>query len=116
MDKRRFRRLYKTLPMDYEASAQGANGPAQGRGVLKDISLGGVYFMCQDVLNLALGHFLKFTITCRKTPPHCSDMSLFQGHGSVVRIEPPRQHSPFFGVAVEFLKPLSLSSLIRRVS
>lgn len=114
MDKRKHRRIYKSLPMSYQTAAPVSEESQEDRGTLKDISLGGIYFKCKGPLMFTPGQVLDFTIA---STPHTTSADkkpspCFQGQGSVVRIDPPRKESPFFGVAVQFLEPLDLAQML----
>lgn len=115
MENRKHRRIYKTLPMKYQAGTPEPAESQEAKGTLKDISLGGIYFKCKGPLVLAPGQVLDFTIA---TATHAlgteeEEPPCFKGQGSVVRIDAPEKDSPFFGVAVQFLEPLDLHLLCK---
>lgn len=118
MEKRQHPRLYKCLPMEYQVGQPDAAEVREGQGVVKDISLGGIYFKCKDPLPFATGQTLEFTINTTPVPrkPGPSERSTFKGKGQVVRIEPPEKNSPYFGVAVQFLQPIDLAKVVQKSS
>ncbi|RJR47910.1 MAG: PilZ domain-containing protein [Deltaproteobacteria bacterium] len=114
MDKRKHPRLPKSLPMQYEAGPKKSARSPKGQGVVGNISLGGMFFKCAGPLKLESGQTLEFTVAmaCNPAAPGPHETSFFKGQGTVVRIEPPEEGSPFFGIAVQFSQPLSLSQVM----
>lgn len=114
MNKRKHPRLPKSLPMEYKAGPKKSAKSPKGQGVVGNISLGGMFFKCAGPLKLESGQILEFTVAMACNPaasgPH--ETSFFKGQGTVVRIEPPEEGSPFFGIAVQFSQPLSLAQVM----
>jgi len=76
----------------------------QGQGVLKDFSLGGVYFRSIDPVPLQPGHTLTLTIYTPLAPLSRHDSSHIQARAEVVRLEEPSSDTAYHGVAVSFLE------------
>jgi c-di-GMP-binding flagellar brake protein YcgR len=114
MNKRKHPRLPKSLPMEYQVGPKKSAKSPQGQGVVGNISLGGMFFKCAGPLKLESGQTLEFTVAmaCNPAAPGPHETSFFKGQGTVVRIEPPEEGSPFFGIAVQFSQPLSLAQVM----
>jgi len=113
MNKRKHPRFPKCVPLEYEMQGKSAKYP-KGQGVLSNISLGGMFFKCASPLKLESGQMLEFTVAIASGPasPGYRETSYFKGQGSIVRIEPPEEGSPFFGIAIQFSQPLSLAEVM----
>lgn len=114
MNKRKHPRLPKSLPLQYEKGQEESAKSSKGQGVLGNISLGGMFFKCAGPLHLESGQTLEFTVAIADSPaaPGRHETSFFKGQGSIVRIDPPEEGSPFFGIAVQFSQPLSLAQVM----
>jgi hypothetical protein len=114
MDKRKHPRLPKCLPLEYEVGLSKLAKSPKRQGVLGNISLGGMFFQCKEPPKLECGQNLEFTVAISSDPLSSDhhEVSYFKGAGSVVRIEPPKEGSPFFGIAVQFSQPLSLAEVM----
>jgi hypothetical protein len=109
MERRRFPRLYLSLPMQYHVFLPESEESVAGQGVLKNISLGGIFFQCEAPAALKKGRIVDFTLTAL---PYNSDFPMtghLRAQGLVVRVEPPPQESSYSGVAVEFLRGPALA-------
>jgi c-di-GMP-binding flagellar brake protein YcgR len=107
-DRRRFQRLLVTLPVEYIACNSETGELHQGQGVLRDISLGGVYFHPLEPFPLSPGHTLTLIITTPLAPLGQEDDSRIQVQASIVRLE----NNDRTGVAVSFLDFPSFRNLI----
>ena len=115
MDQRKHPRLPKCLPLEFKVGQAKAAKSPKTQGVVGNISLGGMYFQCTEPPKLASGQILEFTVAMSVDPlatDHHHEVSYFKGTGSVVRVEPPKTGSPFFGIAVEFSQPLTLAGVM----
>ncbi|MHB8068256.1 MAG: PilZ domain-containing protein [Desulfobaccales bacterium] len=115
MDQRKHPRLPKCLPLEFKVGQSKAAKSSKTQGVVGNISLGGMYFQCTEPPKLASGQILEFTVAMSVDPlatDHQHSVSYFKGAGSVVRVESPKKGSPFFGIAVQFSQPLTLSGVM----
>ena len=103
-ERRRFQRLLVTLPVEYSTFHPESGEFLQGQGVLKDFSLGGLYFRSIDPVPLQPGHTLTLTIFTPLAPMSRHDSSHIQARAEVVRLEEPNPDSDYHGVAVSFLE------------
>lgn len=103
-ERRRFQRLLVTLPVEYSAFHPESGEYLQGQGVLKDFSLGGLYFRSIDPVPLPPGHPLTLTILTPLAPLSRFDSSHIQARAEVVRLEDPTPESAYHGVAVSFVE------------
>ncbi|MFW6122953.1 MAG: PilZ domain-containing protein [Thermodesulfobacteriota bacterium] len=103
-ERRRFQRLLVTLPVEYSTFHPDSGEFLQGQGVLKDFSLGGVYFRSIDPVPLQPGHTLTLTIYTPLAPLSHHDSSHIQARAEVVRLEEPSSDTAYHGVAVSFLE------------
>ena len=115
-EKRRFQRLLVTLPVEYSTFHPESGEFLQGQGVLKDFSLGGVYFRSIDSVPLRPGHTLTLTIFTPLAPLGCHDSSHIQARGEVVRLEKPSSNNAYHGVAVSFLESPSFINSVNQVN
>jgi hypothetical protein len=106
-ERRRYQRLKARLPVKFRLCGP-ENGPAHcGVGTLKDISLGGLCFLCPPPAPVRVGQTLDLAIAT--TPPDLENPSAsrLQALSRVVRLDPPGS-GPCLGVAVSFLEGLNL--------
>lgn len=103
-ERRRFQRLLITLPVEYSTFHPESGDCLHGQGVLKDFSLGGVFFHAMDPVPLRLGHTLTLTIFTPLAPLGRHDSSHIQARAEVVRLEEPSPDNAYHGVAVSFLE------------
>ena len=78
------------------------------KGALKDISLKGFYFTCQDRLWMDVGDILHFNIDISPIRAGSQDLNYLGVQGMVVRIEYLGPGSDPCGVGVQLLEPLEL--------
>jgi hypothetical protein len=114
MEKRKHPRLPKCLPLEFEVGRAPSAKSSKGQGVVGNISLGGMFFQCKEPPKVEQGQTLEFTVAFSSSPLAADhhEVSYFKGAGSVVRVDPPKEGSPFFGIAVQFSQPLSLTGII----
>jgi len=103
-ERRRFQRLLVTLPVEYSAFHPESGDSLHGQGVLKDFSLGGVFFHAVDPVPLQPGSTLTLTILTPLAPLSRLDSSHIQARAEVVRLEEPSNDHGYHGVAVSFLE------------
>ncbi len=107
LERRRFSRITISLPVAFHSRKPDTDAPFQGRGILRDISLGGSYLFVDPGTSFQLGQILSLTIA---TPlPHLEhrETSHLQATGEVVRFDPPGTDCPRPGVALNFLGGLT---------
>jgi len=108
MEKRRFPRMATNLPIGYQVHLQDSVESSTGKGVLENISQGGMYFSCYPppwLFKGDIGNFIINTTSVARYP------SRFKALGKVVRIEPLVRQSADFGIAVQFLGNLNIELL-----
>lgn len=76
----------------------------RGQGVLRDISLGGIFFYVDPGILFQQGQVLNLTILAPLPYLEDSGISHLHATGEVVRFEPPGPDQPRPGVALNFLK------------
>ncbi len=104
-ERRRYGRFLIQLPVEYRTDVPETGEVHQGQGVLKDISLGGVYFRGKPPLMLELGQILTVIIAAPVSSLEYAEISHIQARGEVVRLDNShRQNSIEPGVAVYFLE------------
>ena len=108
MERRRFARLPKCLPLEYCYCLPGSGETYSGKGFSQNISLGGIYLKC-DHPQPPLGQLIDLTVTEIIHQPIGYITHKFKVAGRVVRLEPAQDDSSHPGVAVEFLTPTDLS-------
>jgi hypothetical protein len=116
MDKRKYHRIHKLLPLKFKPDRPHPDDPEEAPGFLKNISLGGIYFKCKEQPTFTPGHVIDFNIDTANDASltEKSEHFIFKGRGKVIRIDPPGDNSFYYGVAVEFLAPLDMSKFSRR--
>jgi hypothetical protein len=105
MERRKFSRVNTNLAMRYRFLLLDSNKGSTGKGVLKNISQGGIYFKCDPPLSLEDGNIGDFSL---ETFPIGGLSSRLWAMVKVVRIEPPAEDSGDFGIAVQLLSNLRL--------
>jgi hypothetical protein len=110
MERRRYSRLLVPLPVEYQAPQPETGEVRRGQGVTKDISLGGVYFFCDNPGLLGPGQVLDVTIAAPLPYLDLPDTSHLKARGEVLRLDPPGPASPYWGVAISFLNKLTFSA------
>jgi hypothetical protein len=115
-ERRRFQRLMVTLPVEYSTFHPESGEFLQGQGVLKDFSLGGVYFRSVEPIPLQPGNTLTLTIFSPLAPLSRHDSSHIQARAEVVRLEEPTSDNAYHGVAVSFLEFPSFINPVNQVN
>jgi len=105
MERRRFPRLNTSLPIAYHVCNPESGEMWLGQGLLKNISIGGLYFTCEARPPIEVGHIRDFDFDTTMPPGVDCDADLAL-RGRVVRIEQPGLESAPFGIAVQFVHPL----------
>lgn len=109
MERRKYPRLTTASPMEYHLPVKGLGIVWALKGILKDISLGGFYFTCENRLWMDLGDILDFNIDVAPLKPDSQDLNYLSVQGMVVRIEYLGLGADPCGVGVKFLQPLDVS-------
>lgn len=103
MERRLFPRVYKCLPVEYQAHLQDTDGSASYPAVMKNISMSGLFFMSRTKPLLKTDDIADFIFKFPHTHPNPLIPKEIRAKGIVQRIEQPNAGSPHFGVAVKFL-------------
>jgi hypothetical protein len=106
MEKRKFPRLAVSLPIQYHVRSPDSGEYVGGKGMLKNISQGGMYFNCPPPLPLQDGDMGDFVIDT--TASNIQYHPRMKVSGRVVRIESPGINSAEYGIAIQFLSVLTL--------
>ena len=104
MERRQFPRVYKSFRFEYQAELQGSECfLISNLAVMKDIGLGGLYFMSETAPILQPGDIADFIFKFQ--PEHAKPLipRKIKAKGKVKRIEQPTKESSDFGIALEFL-------------
>ncbi len=103
-ERRRYARFLIQLPVEFVVELPEV-GKIRGKGVLKDISLGGAYFRGKPPLALELGQTMTLTIAAPVSNLDLVDISHIKARAEIVRLDNPEQvNSIHHGVAVNFLE------------
>lgn len=106
-ERRHYNRLVLSLPVKYYLE----KGQEEcSLGVLKNISLGGLYFECPPPAALEAGQVLHLSIAATLPSLDIQDTSHLSARGEVVRLDQPRLSGWNCGVAVRFLDELYFSA------
>lgn len=108
-ERRRHNRLVVKLPVRYHDGPAAVGEEYQGLGVLKNISLGGLYFECTPSPEIQKGQILYFSITASLPALDLQDTSHLAARGEVLRLDPLQEPGHAYGVAVRFLEELTFS-------
>jgi len=105
-ERRRHNRLVVTMPV-WIQDADGDAGEDPGSlGVLKNISLGGLYCQCPPSVKLRQGQTLQFTISS-SLPDLDLGASRLAARGQVLRVDQAPGDDNSWGMAVCFLDELA---------
>lgn len=104
LERRRFNRIFVSLPVEFYARLSDAEAPCQGQGCLRDISLSGIYFHIASDMSFQQGQILSLSIFAPLQYLEGSDISHLQATGEVIRFDPPEPDRPQGGVALNFLE------------
>lgn len=109
-ERRRHNRLVLTLPLRYHDASGDAGEEHGGLGILKNISLGGLYFECPPPVNIKQGQILQFTIAASLPSLDFLGTCNLAARGEVLRLDHLLGADRACGVAVRFLEELSFSN------
>jgi hypothetical protein len=104
LERRRFSRIFVSLPVEYQARLPDSESPCQGQGCLRDISLSGLYFHVDSDMAFQQGQVLALSIFAPLQYLEGSDISHLRATGKVIRFDPPAPNQPMGGVALNFLE------------
>ena len=104
LERRRFSRIFVSLPVEYQARLPGDVTPSQGQGCLRDISLSGIYFHTDSDISFEQGQIISLSIFAPLEYLEGSDISHLRATGQVIRFDPPEPDRPLGGVALNFLE------------
>jgi hypothetical protein len=104
LERRRFNRIFVSLPVEFYARLPNAEAPRQGQGCLRDISLSGIYFHIDADMSFQQGQILSLSIFAPLQYLEGSDISHLRATGEVIRFDPPEPDRPRGGVALNFLE------------
>jgi hypothetical protein len=107
-EKRRHHRLSAALQLFYERMGSEVKNPKVHKGFTENISMGGLYFICNEphIKNLNVDDIISINI---KIPRHNYDLSwtnTLQARGKVLRIESFPNRPESYGIALKFLEDL----------
>jgi len=103
MERRLFPRIYTSLGFEYQVQLQGSKDSFSNRAVMKDISIGGLYFMSETAPILQPDDIADFIFIFQPDQANPLIPHKIEAKGKVKRIEQPTKESSDFGVALEFL-------------
>jgi len=103
MERRLFPRIYKSLQFEYQAQLQSSKNFFSNLAVMKDISMGGLYFMSETAPMLQPDDIADFIFKFQPDQANPLIPYKIKAKGKVKRIEHPTKKSPNFGIALEFL-------------
>ena len=104
LERRRFSRIFVSLPVEYCARLPATDASCQGQGYLRDISLSGIYFHIDSDASFEQGQVLSLSIFAPLQYLEGNDISHLQATGEVIRFDPPEPDRPLGGVALNFLE------------
>ena len=104
LERRRFNRIFVSLPVEYQTHLPDSEVPFQGQGCLRDISLTGIYFHVNSEMSFQQGQILSLCIFAPLQYLEGRDISHLRATGEVIRFDPPAPNCPKAGVALNFLE------------
>ncbi|MFZ5448293.1 MAG: PilZ domain-containing protein [Thermodesulfobacteriota bacterium] len=110
LERRRFSRIFVSLPVEYYAHLPNADSSYRGQGCLRDISLSGIYFHTDSGISFQQGQILSLSIFAPLQYLESSDISHLRATGEVIRFDPPDTDGTLSGVALNFLEGPSFVS------
>ncbi len=110
LERRRFNRIFVSLPVEYHARLPDTESPCRGQGCLRDISLSGIYFHVDPDTTFHPGQIVSLSIFAPLQYLEGRDISHLQATGEVIRFDPPQPDRPLGGVALNFLEGPSFLS------
>ncbi|MBW1917182.1 MAG: PilZ domain-containing protein [Deltaproteobacteria bacterium] len=108
-EKRRHQRLNVALPMVYKIINRGRKNYKEYKAVTKNISMGGIYFVCLVYQDLNINQILNITIELPRQAFNLPGTTILKTRGQVLRIEEMPQRPYVFGVALKFLDTLQFA-------
>ena len=106
MKKRQFNRMNTSLPMEFRVEHGESLKSSSGMGVLRNMSLGGIYFTCKTLFPIKANNIYEFDFATNPLGLSSPEANLLSVQGLVVRIEQLGLEAAPFGVAVKFLQVL----------
>jgi hypothetical protein len=104
MEWRRIKRFFVGIPMTYKVNIpESLEIPWMGSGVVKNVSLIGLYFRSNDTPPLEEGQIRDFTFTSTKEHPNYPETDFIITKVRVIRIDPRGPGQQDIGVAIEFV-------------
>lgn len=110
-EKRRHNRLVLSLPVRFHDIGAGLGEGEGALGIVKNISLGGLYFECPQPVNLKQGQILQFTIFTSLPSLDIPGTSNLAARGEVLRLDQLLGANRACGVAVRFLGDLAFANI-----
>jgi hypothetical protein len=104
LERRRFSRIFVSLPVEFQARLPNTDVSCQGQGCLRDISLSGIYFHVDSDITFQQGQIISLSIFAPLQYLESSDISHLRATGEVMRFDPPEPNQPLGGVALNFLE------------
>jgi hypothetical protein len=111
MDKRRHPRLHLQLPIRFIVAQPETRDSQNGKGILKDISYGGILFTVEPPLPVQPGHIREFSFFLTPENAKQPEPEHLHAQGLVLRVDPPDPNSSAYGVAVQFLSALTMEDV-----
>jgi PilZ domain len=103
MDRRNYPRTSVSIPVKFQIRhLEDPEEPWIGRGVLKNLSLCGIFFIPDDQPPIKPGDIRDFTFTPSHPLEEEPKLFVIKARGKVMRIEIDEDHT-CFGVAVDFI-------------
>ena len=110
LERRRFSRIFVSLPVEYFARLPDTDSPLRGQGCLRDISLSGICFHTDSGVSFQQGQIISLSRFAPLQYLEGSDISHLRATGEVIRFDPPDSHGTLGGVALNFLEGPSFGS------
>jgi len=104
VERRLVPRLYISLYFTYQFQLSGSEETYEGRAILKDISVRGLYFFSETAPKLKSGDVATFVFNFPQSEFDPFLVNQIKGTAVVKRIEPPTEESSRYGIVVEFLE------------
>jgi hypothetical protein len=114
MERRLFPRVYKSWRFEYQGQLQGSKDFISNVAVMRDLSVGGLYFMSETPPMLQPDDIADFIIKFLPEDANPIIPHVIKAKGRVKRLEHPTQESSDFGVALERLRMRSQGKSIMR--
>ncbi|MFP3867271.1 MAG: PilZ domain-containing protein [Desulfobacteraceae bacterium] len=108
-EKRRHQRLNVALPVVYKITNRESNNQKEYKGVTKNISMGGIYFVCLVYQELDVNQKVNITIELPRQAFDLPGTTTLKTKGQVLRIEEIPQRPYVYGVALRFLDTLQFA-------